>query len=116
MLSELRDIGPMQRIAVVGSGGAGKATFSNELGRGLGLGVIHLDHHSWQPGWVPLGNDRWRALQSGLLSGERWIVDGNYGGTLDLRLAPADTVIVLALARWRCITRVLRRWPAIAAS
>ena len=40
----------MQRIAVVGSGGAGKSTFGRELGRLLGLPVIHLDHHYWRPG------------------------------------------------------------------
>lgn len=51
----------------------------------------------------------WRALQMELLAGERWIMDGNYGGTFDVRIARADTVIVLSLPRMRCLTRVLGR-------
>lgn len=30
-----------------------------------------------------------------LTAGESWIIDGNYGGTFDLRFSRADTVIVL---------------------
>jgi len=39
----------------------------------------------------------------------RGIIDGNYGGTFDVRFSRADTVIVLAPGRWRCLARVLRR-------
>src|SRR5207237_10728696 len=38
-----------------------------------------------------------------------WVMDGNYGGTLALRLARADTVIFLDLPRAVCLWRVLRR-------
>jgi len=100
----------VQRVAVVGSGGAGKTTFATELGRRTGLPVIHLDRYFWKPGWVSLPPDEWRTTQRALLAGDRWVVDGNYGATFDLRLARADTVIVLSLPRWRCLLRVLRRW------
>lgn len=99
----------MRRVAVVGSGGAGKSTFARELGRRTGIPVIHLDEHYWKPGWVETGPDEWRIVQRRLLDGDAWIVDGNYGGTLDVRFARADTVIVLALSRYRCLARVIRR-------
>lgn len=99
----------MRRVAVVGSGGAGKTTFSDELGRRTGLPVVHLDRHYWRPGWVAAPTSEWRALQRGLVADDAWIIDGNYGSTFDLRLARADTVIVLALPRWRCTARALRR-------
>jgi adenylate kinase family enzyme len=36
-------------------------------------------------------------------------MDGNYSGTLDLRLASCDTVIFLDLPRLLCLRRVLQR-------
>ncbi|MFV2111443.1 hypothetical protein ACFHW0_03760 [Micromonospora sp. LOL_025] len=51
----------MRRILVVGSAGAGKSTLSHEVARRLDLPLIHLDRHYWQPGWVALGDARWRA-------------------------------------------------------
>jgi len=101
----------MERIAVVGCGGAGKSTFARDLGERTGIPVIYLDRHYWKPGWVATAPAEWRALQSGLIAGGSWIIDGNYGGTFDVRFACADTVIVLALPRWLCFTRVL--WRAV---
>ncbi|HEX3614905.1 MAG TPA: hypothetical protein VHU61_00080 [Solirubrobacteraceae bacterium] len=97
-------------MAIVGSGGAGKTTLANTLGAKLGLPVIHLDEHYWGPGWDPAPDEQWRQRVRELVGGERWIIDGNYSSTMDLRFARADTVIVIALGRWRCLARVLRRW------
>ena len=40
---------------------------------------------------------------------DAWIMDGNYGGTLDLRLAACDTIIFLDRSRFVCLWRVLQR-------
>ena len=99
----------MERVAVVGSGGAGKTTFARALGERTGLPVVHLDEHHWLPGWVEAPREEWHALQEALIDRDRWIVDGNYGGSFDTRFARADTVVVLALPRAQCILGVLRR-------
>lgn len=44
-----------------------------------------------------------------LVAGDRWLIDGNYGGTLDLRLAAADAVVFLDTPRLRCLVRIVRR-------
>ena len=99
----------MERVAVVGSGGAGKSTLAREIGRRTGLPVTHLDHVFWKPGWVESSKDEFRARQAELVARERWVIDGNYGGTFDVRFARAETVVVLALSRSRCVTRAFLR-------
>jgi adenylate kinase family enzyme len=99
----------VQRILVIGSPGSGKSTLATELGRRTALPVIHLDQQYWRSGWVEPPADEWRGKLTELLAGERWIMDGNYGGSLDVRLARADTVIDLRLRAWLCIWRLFRR-------
>jgi adenylate kinase family enzyme len=94
---------------VVGSGGAGKSTFASELSRRTGLLVVHLDHLYWKPGWVETPSDEWRVVQEKRLTADKWIVDGNYSGSFDVRFRRTDTIIVLAPSRWRCLSRVLKR-------
>ncbi len=99
----------MKRVAIVGPGGAGKSTFANELGRRTGIPVVHLDQHFWRPNWVSTPKEEWIDRQVRLFAGESWIADGNYGGTLDVRLSKADTVIVLTLPRWKCTWQAFKR-------
>lgn len=99
----------MHRIALIGSGGSGKSTLARTLGARLGLPVHHLDALYWQPGWVATDRPRWRQMQEALCAQPRWIVDGHYGATLDIRLQHCDTVIFLDMNRWLCLARVLWR-------
>ena len=99
----------MKKILVIGSGGAGKSTFAKRLGGVLKLEVIHLDSLFWNPGWVETPKDKWRVMVEELVKGDSWIIDGNYGGTLDIRLAACDGVIFLDVPRLICIRRVLKR-------
>ncbi|NNE67489.1 MAG: DNA topology modulation protein [Pyrinomonadaceae bacterium] len=99
----------MKRVLVVGSCGAGKSTFSRKLQEKTDLPLIHLDRYYWKPDWVESSVEEWTAKVSELISGDKWIIDGNYGGTMDLRMKRADTVIWLDLPRYLCIYRVLKR-------
>lgn len=99
----------MKRIAVIGSGGAGKSTLARRLGEKLGIQVVHLDAHYWKPGWIPTPEDEWRPVVAELASRDEWIIDGNYGRTLDIRLPAADTVIFLDYGSLVCLWRVLKR-------
>jgi len=99
----------MRRVLVIGSGGAGKSTFARRLGERTGLPVIHLDAAFWKPGWVEPPADEWRRTVERLVEGDRWIMDGHFGGTLDLRLSACDTAIFLDRSRWLCFWRVTKR-------
>jgi adenylate kinase family enzyme len=99
----------MNRVAVIGSGGAGKSTLARRLGDLTGLPVYHLDCLMWKPGWVMRDNDEEDVILSEVAQRPRWIIDGNYGRTMPLRFASADTIIFLDLSRWVCTWRVVMR-------
>jgi adenylate kinase family enzyme len=103
------NLAQMDRILVLGSGGAGKSTFAKQLGELLSIKVDHLDRHYWKPGWVKPSNDEWVATVANLIGREKWIIDGNFGGTLDQRIARCDTLIFLDMPRLLCLWRIVKR-------
>lgn len=100
----------MKRLIIIGCGGAGKTTLAKKLHQILLLPLIHLDYHYWQSGWREPTKAQWESIVQNLIAGECWIMDGNYGGTLDLRAAKADTIIFLDFNRFRCLWGIFRRW------
>jgi adenylate kinase family enzyme len=99
----------MKKVLVIGSSGAGKSTFARRLGARLNTEVIHLDSLYWNPGWVETPKAEWLLMVEELLKREAWIIDGNYSGTLGVRLQACDTVIFLDLPRAVCLWRVGKR-------
>ncbi len=101
----------MLRVLVIGPCGAGKSTLAFRLATKLGLPLYHMDKLNWLPGWVDGGNDRVRAKLSEIVANDRWLIEGNYGSTLPMRLARADTIVFLdfpiPLCLWRIIKRVI---------
>jgi adenylate kinase family enzyme len=99
----------MKRILVIGSSGAGKSVFSRRLSRSTGIPVIHLDTIHWKPNWVESEHADFDARLNEILKQDEWIIDGNYGRTLEMRLLRADAVVLLDMNRVLCTFRVLRR-------
>lgn len=103
----------MRCIHVVGTSGSGKTTLARTLAASLDIPHIELDALHWQPGWTPAARDDLRARVIEALSGDAWVVDGNYRVLHDLTLAQADTVIwldyALPIVLWRVIQRTTRR-------
>lgn len=98
-----------RRVLVLGNAGSGKSTLARRIGAGLGLDVVHLDALYWRPGWVEPTRAEWADTVAGAISGDAWVMDGNYSGTVDARLARADAVVLLDLPRPLCLWRVLVR-------
>ena len=100
-----------RRVLVVGCSGAGKTTFAMQLADVLDLPVIHLDIEYWRPGWQHPPQDEWPARVDDLAARDDWVMDGNYGATLERRLARAQAAIFLDVPRLTCLCRVIvRSW------
>lgn len=99
----------MKKVAIIGSGGAGKSTLARQLSEKIGIPVYHLDAILWKPNWVMTSKTEQRMIQNELITRESWIIDGNYGSTLDIRLNAADTIIYLDLPRTVCLYRAIKR-------
>lgn len=100
----------MKKILVIGSSGAGKSTFARRLHDATGIRLINLDRLYWKPNWTETTDkSEWRRTIENALQGDAWILDGNYSGTLEMRLAKCDTVIYLDVPRATCVYRILKR-------
>jgi adenylate kinase family enzyme len=101
--------GPYRRVLVIGISGAGKTTLAQQIAAATGLPLIHLDREHWLPGWREPPKSEWRAKVAALAATDAWIMDGNYTGSLDVRMPRADAVVWLDYGAVKCIARVLRR-------
>jgi adenylate kinase family enzyme len=104
-----RIVAPFEKLLLIGCGGAGKSTLARRIAERTGLPPIHLDALYWAPGWQAMPRAQWHGLVKDLLRRPAWIMDGNYGDTLALRLAACDAVVFLDVAPWRCLLRVVAR-------
>lgn len=95
---------------IMGLPGSGKSTFANNLGKKMNREVTHLDKFYYQSGWKHLQTrDEWRETVRNLASKDSWIIDGQYGSTLDIRMPRADTIIFFNFNKFLCLYRVCMR-------
>lgn len=99
----------MQRIMIIGSSGSGKTALSQLLSKKFNLPLYHLDLFFWKPNWVPTPDEEWKAFIKKLVKEDKWILDGNFTSTLDLRIQHADTIIFIDLPRALRLYRVVKR-------
>lgn len=117
MISELKvhPVPPLaalgRRIVIFGPSNAGKSTLADALSRKLDAPAVHLDqlHHMPHTDWVPRPKAEFEALQRQAMSGEAWVMDGNYSALVQERLARATGAIVLDDSRWWRLARYVRR-------
>ncbi|OBZ18912.1 topology modulation protein [Bacillus sp. FJAT-27264] len=99
----------MNKIAIIGSGGSGKSTLAKKLGAKLMIDVYHLDSLFWKPNWVGVPKDEQIIVQNDLVKKQKLIINRNYGGTMEIRLNTADTIIFLDIPRTIYVFRVFKR-------
>lgn len=99
----------MRRVVIIGPYGAGKTWLAHELGVALQIPVHHLDALRWQSDWTLLPRPEWLSLLERLVAGDAWVMDGNFEGTLDVRLQRCETIILLDAPLSLSLVRTVRR-------
>ena len=99
----------MKRVIVIGSPGAGKSTFARRLRDRTGIPLVHLDMIWHQPDRTTISREAFDRKLSDILKTDAWIIDGNYGRTLELRLQSCDTVFLLDYPLEVCLASVAAR-------
>ena len=99
----------LRRVVVVGTSGAGKTTLASELARLLDAPHVELDAFRHGPNWTETPDDIFRQKISDSLTGQDWVVDGNYSVARDIIWARATTIVWLDYPIYVAFTRLFRR-------
>lgn len=85
----------MNKIIVIGPSGAGKSEMSRKLRDVLNLPLYHLDNIFWKEDRTHISREEFDIKLSELISLNKWIIDGDYSRTYEIRMSSADTIIFL---------------------
>ena len=99
----------MKKVIVIGCPGSGKSTFSRALHNKTGIPLYHLDMVYWNADKTTVEKSVFLERLSVVLAKEEWIIDGNYGSTMELRMAACDTVIFLDYPLGVCLDGIRKR-------
>lgn len=99
----------MNRIVVVGTSGSGKTTLARQIAEKTGFVHIELDALNWRPHWQEAPVEEFRASVEKALTGDQWVVDGNYSKARDIIWVRADTIVWLDYPLYLILWRLTRR-------
>lgn len=99
----LKDPACFQKILVTGSPGAGKSTFARKLRDTLDLPLYYLDQLWHRPDGTHVSRETFDAALADILQRDRWIIDGNYSRTMEVRLKACDAVFLLDYPTELCL-------------
>lgn len=99
---------------IIGCPGSGKSRLSKLLGKQLNIPVLHLDYIYHIDNFHQISRDELKTMiQSFVSNNDSFIIDGNYGSTMEWRLQYCDTVILLDIDSDICVANVLNRMDDI---
>ncbi len=99
----------MQKVIVIGCPGSGKSTFGRELARITGLPLYHLDMMYWNEDKTTVSKEVFAERLKKVMNKSEWIIDGNYEGSMEMRLKECDTVFFLDYPTDICIKGIEER-------
>ena len=99
----------MKKVIVIGCPGSGKSVFSRALHDITGLPLYHIDMIRWREDKTFLSREELIEKINEIGSTDEWIMDGNYGATMELRMSFCDTIIFLDYPTEVCLEGIMSR-------
>lgn len=99
----------MKRVIVIGCPGSGKSVFSRKLHAITGLPLYHLDRIGWRADRTMVPEAELRQRIREICAADAWIIDGNYGATMELRMSYCDTIVFLDYPTEVCRDGIMKR-------
>ena len=99
----------MKKIIIIGCPGSGKSVFSRALHNKTGIPLYHLDMMFWNADKTTVEKSVFRERLSSVIATDKWIIDGNYGSTMEMRMAECDTVFFLDYPLDICLEGIKER-------
>lgn len=99
----------MKRVIVIGCPGSGKTTFTEKLSKCTGLPLFYLDAIWHKPDKTHIPREEFDQRILEIFATDEWIIDGNYGRTVEMRLKECDTVILFDLPTEVCLQGATER-------
>lgn len=99
----------MRKVIVIGCPGGGKSTFSRKLHDLTDLPLYHLDRMYWNPDRTKVEKSVFRERLAEVIGKDAWIIDGNYGSTMEWRIEASDTVFFLDYPTEVCLEGIWAR-------
>lgn len=92
-----------QKVIIIGCPGAGKSTFARRLSDKTHLPLYYLDMLWHKPDKTNVDRNTFDDKLKEIISGSEWIIDGNYGRTLEMRIQACETIFLLDLPVEECL-------------
>lgn len=99
----------MKKVIVIGCPGSGKTTFAEKLNKCTGLPLYYLDAIWHKPDKTHISREEFDERIAEIFPTEKWIIDGNYKRTIEMRLKECDTVFLFDLPTDVCIQGATER-------
>ena len=99
----------MKKVIVIGCPGSGKTTFAEKLQKSTGLPLYYLDAIWHKPDKTHISREAFDARITEIFATDKWIIDGNYNRTIEMRIRECDTVFLFDLPTELCIQGAAER-------
>ena len=99
----------MKKVIVIGCCGSGKSTFARHLHACIGIPLFHLDQLNWNADKTTVEKTVFLKRVKEVIQKDTWIIDGNYGSSMEMRMQACDTVFFLDYPVDVCIQGIYGR-------